>query len=177
MEHRHSTYYLSVDDHGYVESMYSDDDEAKMITANETIVGKHYWDATRKIIDSEIASGYYTRAANTVLKFNKTSFTVYAEDGNYKDALKRQVVNYVNSKNIATDDETIETTDSEAYSEIAEDNSLITINDNDDFGSVQSVIDEYYKEVAEYNTAAVENFVALSFYYQDKIAYFESAIK
>ena len=177
MEHGPSAYYLSIDNRGKVSSVYAQDDEAKMITANETIVGKNYWEACKTIIDSEVASGYYVMTRDYTRNENKTTFTVYSDNGNYKTALENQAFSYLSSKNVTISKSLVVAEDSSDYTEIAEDNDYVTIEENDSFDQVKEELDEYYKEVENYNTEVVEQFVALCFHYQDKIAYFESAIK
>ena len=119
MEHGPSAYYLSVDNKGKVSSVYAQDDEAKMITANELIVGKNYWDACKTIIDSEVASGYYIMVRGYTCPENKTTFTVYSDNGNYKTKLEEQALSYLSSKNVTISKSLVVVEDSSDYAEIA----------------------------------------------------------
>ena len=166
---------ISVDKNGQVCSYYGTNDDGKLITNNESFIGEYYWDVMKQIYTTEINTGFLLKG-DVKLPYNKVNLNIYSDNGDYGENIKQQVIEYLSSNDVNVSDEDVTSNDSNNYSEL-DDSDYIEISDEESFDDVQDKIDEYYQQVSSYSATIIKEFYELCNYFQNKLAYFETAME
>lgn len=165
---------LTVDEDSKISAIVGKNDDGKLVVIDEDYVGMNYWEAIKKLIKSEIQTGYLLIDKKD-LNINDFAFTVYSDSSSYRENLTSQLSSYLSKETLLNLDTNITVKESSDYRLLNQEYCLdFAINTK--FDDVKKQFDDYQKFSKDCAIKAVEEFASFSTYYQKRVAYLETAI-